>query len=543
MSPSRAAEPASGASPAALLGRLARDSPLVRRALVVAVASGLFATVALVVQASALAALLGAVFHHARAGWARDVAWFAAATAVRSVAVGLAEPVVSHVARPVRHALRRASLARLLDDGRERGVDATVQLATRGVDAVENYVARFVPSLILAGLAPALLVGWLVWRDWLSAVIVALSLGLLPVFMVLLGLEARRKMSERWSEQQVLAGYFGDVVRGMAVLKSYNRSADALESLDEVGESLQRTTMATLRVAFLSSFALELLSSLATALVALTLGLRLLNGTLGLNVALAILLVTPEVFLPLRRSAAQFHASADGVAAAGELLDVLERPRAAGAAAAPRSAPTIELRGVSLRRESRRGGIALDDVVPAGGVTLVTGPSGSGKTTLLRVLAGLGAPAAGEVLVDGVPLAAMSRDGWRAAVAWLPQDPTLPGASVGEVLRMGDPSLSDEELRATLSVLGLDLALTRPLGEGAPELSAGQRRRVALARCLVRRPVVLLLDEPTSHLDAASARIVEEAVLGLDCTRVVATHRPFPGDHVIDLGARVGERA
>lgn len=526
-------------SPGALLARLQRVSPMLRRALVVAVASGVVTTVAIVGQACALAGLLGSLFYDAHAGWARDVGWFALATLVRALALGSAEPSVAFIARPLRHELRRRSLTRLLVEGASEGADASIRLATRGVDAVENYVATFVPSLLVAVLAPIVLLGWLWWRDWLSALIIALCLALLPVFMVLLGLEARSKMAERWREQQSLAGYFGDVVRGMTVLKSFNRSRDALDSLDEAGASLARTTMATLRVAFLSGFALELLSSLATALVALTLGLRLLSGRLGLDVALAVLIVTPEVFLPLRKASAQFHASADGVAAAAELLGALEQRPRGGTTLPPTSPPTIELREVSLSREGRREGALVSGWLAGARVTTVVGPSGSGKTTLLRIIAGLDEPASGEVLVDGVPLADLSLAAWRERVAWLPQDPTLPGATVAEAIAMGDASITPPQMRAALARVGLDLELERPLGEGAGELSAGERRRLALVRCLVREPSLLVLDEPTSHLDEASAALVERAILDLEVTRVVATHRPFRADQVIDLAASV----
>ncbi len=538
MPATRSSAPSSASSPAALLARLSRVSRLVRRALVVAVVSGLLSTVALVVQATALAALVGALFSHADAGWSRDVTWFVFASGARAVAVGLGDPVIARVARPVRRELRRRALTMVFDDGPVGGTDATVQLLTRGVDAVETYVARFVPALILSGLAPVMLLGWLWWRDWLSALIVVVSLALLPVFMVLLGLEARAKMTERWREQQQLAGYFGDVVRGMTVLKSFNRSHEALSHLDEVGASLRRTTMATLRVAFLSSFALELLSTLATAMVALTLGLRLLNGSLHLNVALAVLLVTPEVFLPLRRAAAQFHASSDGVAAAEELLDLVERPRRGGTTPPPLTAPTIALRQVAMARADRRDTLVVSAIMPAGSLTTVIGPSGSGKTTLLRVLAGLAVADSGRVLVDGTDLAEFSLAQWRSRVAWLSQDPLLPGANVGEVMRMG-AAVSDGQLLASLARVGLDLDLARPLGEGARELSAGQRRRLTLARCLVRQPAVLLLDEPTSHLDRESAELVEKVVRELDMTRVVATHRQFASDYVIDLSGLV----
>ena len=531
----------SAEAPIALLARLARVAPLVRRALAAAVTIGVVSTGAIIVQAVALSTLLASVFHQPRAGLKTDVVVFAAATLVRALAGGLAEPVTSRIARPIRRTLRRRALDRALRDGPFATVDATVQLCTRGVDAIENYVARYVPSLTLATLAPVMLLAWLALHDVWSAVIVLVSVLLLPVFMVLLGLAARDQMDERWREQQRLAGYFGDVVRGMTVLKSFNRSSDALTNLDEVGDALERTTMATLRVAFLSGFALELLSSLATALVALVLGLRLLNGSLGLNVALAVLLLTPEVFLPLRRSAAQFHASSDGIAAASDLLAILERPDRSGTRVGADIAPDIELRAVVLARAGRLGDgpLRVDAHIRAGTLTTITGPSGSGKTTLLRVIAGLERPAGGQVLVDGVDLATLSLDEWQRRIAWLPQEPTLPGATVREAVQMGITSIDDERILEALAAFDLELDLDRPLGEGAKELSAGQRRRLALVRCVVRRPLLVVLDEPTAHLDDDSARLVTRAIASMTATRVVATHRPMAADFTIDLGSVV----
>jgi ATP-binding cassette subfamily C protein CydCD len=347
-------------------------------------------------------------------------------------------------------------------------------------------------------------------------------------------------MQERWREQQMLASYFGDVVRGMSVLKSFNRSGDAVANLDAVGVSLRRTTMSTLRVAFLSGFALELLSSLATALVALVLGLRLLNGSLGLNVALAVLLLTPEVFLPLRRSAAQYHASSEGIAAATDLLASLDNEVATGTGHVANEVPRIELEDLVVGHEGRsHHRDALRASIGAGSLVLITGPSGSGKTTLLRVIAGLRTPEAGRILIDGVDLAALSLAQWHARVAWLPQDPLLPGHTIRDVVQMGDEGMSEVRIVEAMKVVGLELDLERPLGEGAGELSAGQRRRLALVRCLVRDPVVLLLDEPTAHLDSQSANLVREAINSLTMTRIVATHQTFTCDQVIEIGVGV----
>lgn len=504
-----------------------------------AVALGLVSTVAVIAQAMALAAILGALFDRADAGIAHEVVLFSLASLVRVGAVALGTPITQRIAAPLRRELRERALTRVLDAGPIGSVDATVQLCTRGVDAIESYVSSYVPSMVLATLAPMVLVTWLALQDALSGVIVLISVLLLPVFMVLLGLEAKEKMEHRWREQQSLAGYFGDVVRGMTVLKSFNRSSDAVANLDEVGSALQRTTMGTLRVAFLSSFALELLSSLATALVALVLGLRLLDGTLHLTTALAVLLLTPEVFLPLRRSSAQFHASASGIAAASELLDALGPVAYEVSLPAPSAPPSIELLEVTLEHHARRHVAlgALNAVVPAGALVSVTGPSGSGKTSLLRALCGLSELGVGEILINGVPLGSIERRAWQRRVAWLPQEPTLPGDTVRDVVTMGQGSIDDQRILSAMADLDLDLDLDRNLGEGSRELSAGERRRLALVRCLVRDPLVLVLDEPLAHLDLESAQLVERAISRLTMTRVVATHRPLRAESTIDLEA------
>ena len=509
-----------------------RASPLVRRALGVAVTLGLLTTLAIVVQAVALASAIGALFTHHDADISTALIWLVGATLVRAICVGAAEPVTARLAAPARRDLRRRLLGHVLRRGPLESVDATVQLATRGVDALESYLATYVPSLVLAALAPTLLLGFLVWRDTLSAVIVVISVALLPVFMVLLGLAATDKMRERWHDQQRLAGYFGDVVRGMATLKAHNRSSHHVAQLDEAGRRLEETTMATLRVAFLSSFALELLSSLATALVALTLGIRLLDGSLRLSVALAVLLVTPEVYLPLRRSAAQYHGSSDGIAAATALLDALEASPVATSLTLGGDGPVrVELRDLDLGDGMAR----VSATIAAGELVVVRGPSGSGKTTLLRTVCGLRTPQRGEVLLDGVDLVDLDLATWHDRVAYLPQDPHLPGSSAREVLSMGEGRFSDVQMRRVLDEVDLDLDLDRPVGEGAAALSAGQRRRLAFARCLLRSPDVLVLDEPTAHLDVAHDELLRSLIAGLGATRLVATHRDFAADVELEL--------
>lgn len=526
--------------PTALLARLVRASTLVRFALVGALGVGLVATAGVLVQALALASLLGGLFTRPHAALGAGLGWFVVGSLVRAGATSLAEPLSAAVAAPLRRDLRARLLERLVREGPGLSLDAEVRLATRGVDAVESYVGSYLPTLALALLAPLTLLVWMVATDALSALVVFISLLLLPVFMVLLGQAAKEKMHERWSDQQRYAGYFGDVVRGMSVLKSYNRSTEAVAGLVGVGEALRVTTMATLRVAFFSSFALELLASLATALVALLLGIRLLNGSIGLSLALSVLLVTPEVFLPLRRSSARFHSAGEGVGAASELLAVLESspsmPRAT--LPAPERAPRLELRGVVSARGDGALSAPCSATIEAGALVQLVGASGSGKTALARVLCGLTRPYSGEVLVDGVELETINLRDWQRRVGYVPQDPSLPGSSVREALTMGDERMDDVTMLRALARVGLDIELDRALGEGSRELSAGERRRLALARALVRGPLVLVLDEPTSHLDAESARQIATLIGALDMTRVVATHQRLEGAMTILVDGR-----
>ena len=516
-------------SPAALLARLRRTSPLVTRSLVAASALGVLATIAIIAQAVAIAGAVSTLVAHRASAVTGPIVWLLGATLVRAVAVGASEPVGASLAAPVRQDLRRRALRQLVHRGRSTNLDATVQLLTRGVEEVEAFLVASVPSLVLAALAPLTLLVYLTARDWLSGVIVAVSALLLPIFMWLLGLAAKDAMEQRWRDQQRLAAYFGDVVRGMIVLKSVNRSRAAVAGLDEIGASLTASTMATLRVAFLSSFALELLSSLATALVALVLGLRLVHGAISLDVALVVLLLTPEVFVPLRRAASQYHASSTGVAAAGEVLALLEGERGRGTRPAPSRAPRIELVDLVVTA----GVDPVSVVIEPGSLVTVRGPSGVGKSTLAAVVAGLAEPVSGTVLVDGVELDELDLDAWHERIGWLAQEPVLRGATVRDAVAQGR-RVEDRAIRELLSDLDLDLDLAYPLAEGAT-LSAGERRRVALAACLVGGPVVLVLDEPTSHLDAASEAAVRAAIDASPATRVIVTHRRLVGDGEIVL--------
>jgi ATP-binding cassette subfamily C protein CydCD len=519
--------------------RISAVAAPVRLSLVAAVVAALCALALTIGQAVVLARILSSLFAHAHVAIGAQLITLVVLCVARVLIAYVQEVAGVSLAAPVRRALRRRAFSAMLNDSGERQSDALV-LVTRGVDAVELYLARYLPAFVLAGLAPVCLLAWCVVEDPLSAVIIGATLLVLPVFMILLGLEASATMRRRWSEQQRLAASFGDVVAGMATLKAHNRSEHAVDQLDEIGVALRDSTMATLKIAFLSSFALELLASLGTALVALVLGIRLLSGSMSLASALAVLIVTPEVYLPLRRASAQYHGNADGIAASEQLLTLIEAQELSSAThLAPERPPTIEVRSLRVDHAGRRHEDALDIsfVAPSGTTTLLQGPSGVGKTSTLRQLVRLEQPAPGTVFVDGVDLLEIDRDSWHQSLAWLAQDPSVPGETVREALLLGRTDISDDQLREALSELGLHFELERKLGEPGATLSAGELRRLALARCLLRRPILIVLDEPTAHVDEQSKELILRALRARRATLVIATHDDIAGDHVVEMQA------
>jgi len=374
--------------------------------------------------------------------------------------------------------------------------------------------------------------------DWLSALTIALTLPLIPVFAILVGLSTKAKMERRWRTLALLAGHFLDVVTGLMTLKVFGRARAQIETIRAVTDRYRRATMSTLRVAFLSALVLELLATISVALVAVSIGLRLVNGEIGLRTALLVLILAPEAYLPLRQVGAQYHASVEGLTAAERIFEVVETPLPASGVRTDvpdLARATIRLDGVTVRYGDRP---AVEDVsltVHPGEVVALTGPSGAGKSTLLAVLLGFVRPSAGRVLVDWTDLAAFDPDAWRARIAWVPQRPYLFADTVAGNIRLGRPDATDAEVREAARAAGalefveaLPLGFATPLGEDGAGLSAGQRQRVALARAFLRDAPLLLLDEPTSNLDAESEAAVVEAVRRLAAGRTVilVAHRP-----------------
>ncbi|MFJ2233192.1 thiol reductant ABC exporter subunit CydD [Streptomyces sp. NPDC087859] len=411
-----------------------------------------------------------------------------------------------------------------------------VALATRGVDALDDYFSRYLPQLGLAVVVPVAVLARIVTEDWVSAAIIVGTLPLIPLFMVLIGWATQSRMDRQWQLLSRLSGHFLDVVAGLPTLKVFGRAKAQADSIRHITGEYRRATMRTLRIAFISSFALELLSTLSVALVAVTIGMRLVHGEMDLYLGLVILVLAPEAYLPLRQVGAQYHAAAEGLAAAEEIFEVLETPVPASGTRAV-SAGALTFDRVTVRYPGRSGDVVSDvsfTVEPGETVALV-GPSGAGKSTLLNVLLGFVPPAEGRALVGGVDLTEADLEEWRSRIAWVPQRPHLFAGTIAENVRLARPDADDTAVRQALGDAGaLEFVDALPqgadtvLGEDGAGLSAGQRQRLALARAFLADRPVLLLDEPTAALDGATEAEVVAAVrrLAVGRTVLLVVHRP-----------------
>ena len=472
----------------------------------------------------------------------------------RACLAWLQESLAHRASASVKSQLRRDILQARLS----RPTDATmpsgtlISLMTTGLDALDGYYSKYLPQLVLAVIVPAVLATAIGLNDLTSLVIVVVTIPLIPVFMALIGWRTEAAVAKRFKVATRLANHFADLVAGLPTLQVFGRARAQLEGLRRTEAANRSETMRTLRISFLSSFILELLATLSVALVAVTVGFRVAAGGMDLRTSLFILILAPEVFLPVRQVGVLFHDAADGMAAAEVSFGLIESgrptaPKSDVEIASPREVPVV-ISGLTHTYEGtdRAAPDGLSLRIEPGSVVALVGHSGGGKTTALSCLLGFIDPDSGSILVGDRELIGADESvwqSWRRQLAYVPQVPAMMAGTVAENIRLGCSDTPEAMLRDALDRCGAAaIPLNKRIDDDAEGLSAGERRRVALARALVRveqaEAGLLVLDEPTAGLDADTEATVLEAVRASGASVLVVSHRRniiAAADVVVDL--------
>jgi ATP-binding cassette subfamily C protein CydD len=532
-----------------------------RRSMTLAVALMTLAAVALITQALLLSQTIARVF---RGG--QSLGAVAPLLALLLLLIGVraalqwggevsAQRGASRIKRDLRVRLLRRLGRRALSPSDERSGELA-HTAVEGVEALDDYVTQYQTARQLAALVPALVFLVALWLDPLSGLILIVAGPLLVLLLAVIGSRTKELSEARFEELRWMSAHFLDMLQGLMTLKLFGRSKEQTETIAEISERFGSTTMQMLRTAFQTSLALEWASVAATALVAVQVSLRLMDGLVTFDRALAVLLLTPEFFLPLRQLALQYHAGATGKAAARRIFALLDDalPDApAGVTGKPIAQipddGDVRFEDVHLAfdggtRLALRG---LTMTIPHGQTVALVGASGAGKTSVARLLLRFVEPTAGAILVGEMPLAALDSDAWRARIAWVPQHPRLFYGTVAENLRLARPAASREEMEEAARkanaldfIRALPQGFNTPIHEGGSRLSGGQRQRIAIARAFLKDAPLLILDEATAHLDAESETRIRDATLRLlrGRTTLIIAHRlemAYGADQIVAL--------
>jgi thiol reductant ABC exporter CydD subunit len=446
-------------------------------------------------------------------------------------------------AAAVKSQLRHDIMAATLDQPGGTSSASLVTLMTQGLDGLDGYFSKYLPQLVLAVTVPLLAGAVILFSDWTSALIIAVTVPLIPLFMAMVGWTTEARVRRRYRYQTRLARHFADLVAGLPTLQVFGRAKAQAEGLRRTEDANRSETMGTLRISFLSALVLELVSTLSVAIVAVTIGTRLVYYGIDFRTALFVLILAPEVYLPIRQVGVHYHDSADGIAAAEAAFVEIDKMRAPRPDAAVGQGPIV----VEALAHSYGDVVALPPtsfVLAPGEVVALSGPSGGGKSTLLAALLGFLTPTGGSVTVDGVGPEETSGRMWRRRFAYVAQTPGMIAGTVADNVRLAYPQAGDDEVREVLAAAGApDLELDHQVGDEAEGLSAGERRRVGIARALlrIRRDAdVLVLDEPTAGLDADSEATVVDSVRASGASAIVVSHRPAvlaAADRVVRIGA------
>jgi thiol reductant ABC exporter CydD subunit len=526
--------------------RLLRESAAARPHFAAAAVLGAVTAVVTVAQAAVLAHVIArAAFHHGSLGsLTRELIVLAVLFAVKALLAGGFELSGKLAAFRVLDELRGRLARRFLIERpglqRSERTGELAAVAVQGVDGLEDYFSGYLPSFVMATCVPIAILIWVLRLDLATAIILAVTIPILVVFMILIGLSAESITRKRWQTLSLLSSHFLDVVRGLETLRAFRRERAQASILADVGERYRRRTMGTLRLAFTSALVLEACAMIGTALVAATIGVQLTTGHLQFENGLCVLLLTPELYSPLRQVGAQFHASADGLAAVAKMLDVLDQPGAISEPDEPLPAPDpreheLCFEGVSVTYPGRAGpGLpALDLELEPGRLLALIGPSGAGKSTVARLALRLQDPTEGAVSCGGVDLRRLSPEAWRRRTAWVPQKVKLFAGTLADNIALAEPQAQRQRVQWAARAAGLEpllaglpQGLDTVVGDGGRRLSGGEAQRVALARAFLSDPSLVVLDEPTANLDRATGDAVAESIIELakGRTMLLITH-------------------
>ena len=466
---------------------------------------------------------------------------------LRAILSYLSERLALHAAIDLQWALRSELFSALLARGPVRSGDSeettgdAVTMLTEGVDALEGYFARYLPAMVMMVLLPFAILIVTLGLDWVSAVVMVVTAPLIPVFMILIGKGTERLNQKQWRKLARLSAHFLDVIQGLTTLKMFNASRREAETVSRMADDYRRTTMGVLRVAFLSSLALEFFATLSIAIIAVFIGFRLLYGDMGFYSGLFVLLLAPDFYLPLRQMGTHYHARLEAIGAAEAMADLMQDRAAVSTDKSQHASLNdlgrieIEFRDVSYSYPD--GNLALSKLsfhLPAGAKLAIVGHSGAGKSTLMDLLLGLITPDEGEIRINGVALSDWNLQAWRQHLSYVPQRPTLFAETIHDVIAYGAPQTSRNAVIAAATaahahdfVVKLENGYDHRLIEGGANLSGGQIQRLAVARALLRHAPLLLLDEPSAHLDQNSESEVQAAFDAINpkTTTITIAHR------------------
>ncbi len=521
----------------------------------------------LILQAGCLARVVsGVIFDRQDLGDAMPWLWALLAIFILRAALAWASEHAAHdAAQRVKLSLRDRLYDKLRRLGpawlNEQRTGDLVNTLSDGVEALEDYYARYLPAISLMATVPLSILVFVFPIDWISGLVMLGTAPLIPLFMLLIGKGAERRSQQQWRQLARMSAHFLDTVQGLTSLKLFNASRREAAMIARISDDYRRTTLSVLRIAFLSSFALEFFATVSIAIVAVLIGFRLFWGEFDFLYGFFVLLLAPEFYLPLRNMGTHYHARMAAIGAAEGMLAILDAPAPDDAAGARtplliNGSVGLALSGVGfVYPDGRRALHGLDLRIRPGERVAIVGPSGSGKSTLLNLLLGFQSPGEGKILINGQPLTGLDRADWHRRIAWLPQRAHLFHGSLADNIRLARPqaSLAEVELAARQAqahdfIRRLPQGYDTPVGEGGRGLSGGQVQRIALARAFLKDAPLVILDEATAHLDLESERLIQRAIeqLAEGRTLVMVAHRlrtvqRMPRILVLDQGQLVEE--